>query len=54
MNVEQLVHKGGMPRDLGVEFEEFSPERVVATMPVEGRHLQPIGFLHGGVSVILA
>jgi 1,4-dihydroxy-2-naphthoyl-CoA hydrolase len=54
LNVGQLVHKGGMPRDLGVEFEELSPERVVATMPVDGRHLQPLGFLHGGVSVTLA
>jgi 1,4-dihydroxy-2-naphthoyl-CoA hydrolase len=54
MNVDQLVRKDGMPRDLGVEFEELSPERVVATMPVEDRHLQPMGFLHGGVSVTLA
>ena len=49
-----MVRKSGMPRDLGVEFEELSPERVVATMPVDGRHLQPMGFLHGGVSVTLA
>lgn len=54
LNVDQLVHKSGMPRDLGVEFEELSPERVVAIMPVDGRHLQPLGFLHGGVSVTLA
>lgn len=54
LNVDELLHKGGMPRDLGVEFEELSPERVVATMLVDERHLQPLGFLHGGVSVVLA
>ena len=54
LNIDELVHKSGMPRDLGVEFQELSPERVVATMPVDDRHLQPLGFLHGGVSVVLA
>lgn len=54
LNIDELVHKGGMPRDLGVEFEELLPERVVATMPIDERHLQPLGFLHGGVSVVLA
>ena len=37
-----------------MEFVELGPGRVVATMPVDGRHLQPLGFLHGGVSVVLA
>ncbi len=52
--LESLLNKGGMPKDLGVEFVELRPERVVATMPVDGRHLQPFGYLHGGVSVVLA
>ena len=43
-----------MPKDLGVEFVELAPERVVATMPIDARHLQPLGFLHGGVSATLA
>ena len=43
-----------MPRDLGVEFVDLSPIRVVATMPVDDRHLQPLGVLHGGASVTLA
>lgn len=54
LNIEELVRKSGMPRDLGVEFEELSLGRVVASMPVDERHLQPLGFLHGGVSVVLA
>jgi uncharacterized protein (TIGR00369 family) len=41
-------------KDLGIEFAELEPERVVATMPVDGRHVQPLGFLHGGISVTLA
>lgn len=54
IDVSALVEKDGMPKDLGVEFSELDPERVVATMPVDGRHLMPLGFLHGGVSVVLA
>jgi 1,4-dihydroxy-2-naphthoyl-CoA hydrolase len=49
-----LLEKEGMPRDLGVEFMEVEGDRVVATMPVDERHLQPLGYLHGGVSVTLA
>lgn len=52
--LEILKSAGGVSRDLGVEFVELTPERVVATMPVDGRHHQPLGYLHGGVSVVLA
>jgi len=51
---EVMRSAGGVTRDLGVEFVELSPERVVATMPVDERHHQPFGYLHGGVSVVLA
>ena len=54
LDVDQLVDKHGMPRDLGVEFQRLLPDRVVATMPVDHRHLQPLGVLHGGVSLTLA
>ena len=53
-DMEKAVQKKGMPKDLGVEYTELTPERVVATMPVDERHLQPFGYLHGGVSVVLA
>ncbi len=33
---------------------ELTPERVVATMPVDDRTRQPFGILHGGASVALA
>ena len=44
---------GGLNEKLGVEILEFSAERVVGTMPVEG-NTQPYGLLHGGASVVLA
>jgi 1,4-dihydroxy-2-naphthoyl-CoA hydrolase len=43
---------GELNERLGVVFVEASPERVVATMPVEGNR-QPYGLLHGGASVAL-
>ena len=49
-----LLDRGGVTKDLGVEFVELEPGRVVATMPIDRRHLQPFGYLHGGVSVVLA
>lgn len=52
--LESLLNDDRVTRDLGVEFVELGPERMVATMPVDERHLQPFGYLHGGVSVVLA
>jgi 1,4-dihydroxy-2-naphthoyl-CoA hydrolase len=52
--LERLLDKGDVAKDLGVEFVELNPDRVVATMPIDERHLQPFGYLHGGVSVVLA
>jgi uncharacterized protein (TIGR00369 family) len=37
---------------MGIEFTEFSVERSVATMPVEG-NTQPVGLVHGGAYVVL-
>jgi 1,4-dihydroxy-2-naphthoyl-CoA hydrolase len=39
---------------LGITLVETTPERVVATMPVDERTHQPFGLLHGGASVALA
>lgn len=44
----------GLAATLGIAFVELTPERVVATMPVEPRTHQPFGLLHGGASVALA
>jgi uncharacterized protein (TIGR00369 family) len=40
---------GGLPGYLGVEFTEFEPGRLVATMEVRKELLTPFGTLHGGV-----
>jgi len=39
---------------LGIDYEEVTAERVVATMPVGPRVHQPLGYLHGGASIVLA
>jgi uncharacterized protein (TIGR00369 family) len=48
-----LENMGALNEKMGVQIVEASPERVVATMPVEG-NTQPYGLLHGGASVVLA
>lgn len=44
---------GALDKKMGIEIIEASPERLIATMPVEG-NTQPIGLLHGGANVVLA
>ena len=43
---------GELADKMGIEFVEFSLERAVATMPVEGNR-QPAELLHGGAYVVL-
>lgn len=43
---------GALAEKMGMEFTEFSLERCVATMPVEG-NTQPVGLMHGGAYVVL-
>jgi uncharacterized protein (TIGR00369 family) len=38
---------------MGIVVKEAAPERIVATMPVNG-NTQPYGLLHGGASCVLA
>ncbi len=57
---EELVEKlNEMDKDtalsaLGIKLTEATRDRVVATMPITSHHHQPMGYLHGGVSVLLA
>ena len=44
----------GLADAIGIEFVELTPNRVVATMPVNERTRQPYGILHGGASLALA
>src|SRR5260370_32715792 len=57
---EELVAKlNDMNKDtalsvLGIKLTETTRDRVVATMPITSHHHQSMGYLHGGVSVLLA
>lgn len=51
--MQELVQTG-LTKLLGIEFTELTPQRVVATMPITTNHHQPLGYLHGGASVVLA
>jgi 1,4-dihydroxy-2-naphthoyl-CoA hydrolase len=54
IDLDSLKEKEGLLKDLGIEYVETVPERVVMTMPVDLRHHQPLGYLHGGANVVLA
>ncbi|HCD3017116.1 PaaI family thioesterase [Corynebacterium striatum] len=47
------IQLGELDKKMGVEVVEQSPEKVVATMPVEG-NTQSFGLLHGGAMACLA
>jgi 1,4-dihydroxy-2-naphthoyl-CoA hydrolase len=48
-----LRQAGTLHERMGIAITEATPERLVATMPVEG-NVQPFGLLHGGASCVLA
>lgn len=54
IDLDSLKKKESLVKDLGIEYAETEPDRVVMKMPVDQRHVQPMGFLHGGASVVLA
>jgi len=47
-------HEGTLPGLLGIRLEEVAADFARASMPVDDRHIQPAGILHGGASVVLA
>jgi 1,4-dihydroxy-2-naphthoyl-CoA hydrolase len=53
VQIPGAVVQGTLQDSMGIVITEASPERVTATMPVEG-NLQPYGLLHGGASCVLA
>ncbi|KRG15216.1 hotdog fold thioesterase [Lederbergia galactosidilytica] len=48
------MEKQTMIENLGIHFLEVGKGKIVATMPVDERTIQPFGYLHGGASVALA
>lgn len=53
MDLDELFSAGELGARMGVDVLEAAPDRVVATMAVEGNR-QPYGLLHGGASAVLA
>jgi uncharacterized protein (TIGR00369 family) len=54
IDLDSLKEKESLVKNLGIEYVQTEPDKVVMTMPVDERHVQPMGFLHGGASVVLA
>lgn len=38
---------------LDIKLEQISKEKVVLTMMVDDKHLQPFGIMHGGINAVL-
>lgn len=56
VSVESLtaIHVGTTVEHLGIEFLEVGDDFIRARAPVDARTRQPMGILHGGISVVLA
>jgi len=48
------IHVGTTVAHLGIEFLEVGDDFIRARVPIDSRTRQPVGILHGGVSVVLA
>lgn len=49
-------HEGldGLHETLGIEIDEIQDDSVTVSMEVSEEHHQPAGYMHGGVSLVLA
>lgn len=47
-------NEGSLADVLGIVFTEVGNGFLIARMPVDARHLQPYGIMHGGASCVLA
>ena len=56
VSVQRLneIHVGTTVAHLGIEFVEVGDDFLSARAPVDARTRQPVGILHGGISVLLA
>ena len=56
ISVEKLtaIHVNTTVAHLGIEFLEVGDDFIRARAPVDARTRQPLGILHGGISVLLA
>jgi 1,4-dihydroxy-2-naphthoyl-CoA hydrolase len=56
MTIEEInkICKNTFVDFMNIEFLDFGENYVLARMPIESNKLQPMGLLHGGVSLALA
>ncbi len=54
IDILHRIHVDTAPQHLGLEFVEVGDDFIRARLPVDARTRQPLGILHGGVSVVLA
>ena len=56
VKLEHIANRGAktLVDHLGIQFTEVGPDYLKATMPVDDRHRQIMGVLHGGASAALA
>ena len=56
MTIEELneICKGSLIELLGIKFTAFDAESITGTIELNSAHLQPAGFVHGGVYISLA
>lgn len=54
--VDRLIqtNQTGLHHTLGIQFQTVTRQVLTATMPVNSRTVQPMGYLHGGASVAMA
>jgi uncharacterized protein (TIGR00369 family) len=52
LRLAQETTRGTLMEKLGLRFLEAGPDRIVASMPVDG-NTQPYGMLHGGATAAL-
>ncbi|MFN1835169.1 hotdog fold thioesterase [Balneola sp. MJW-20] len=48
------IERKHMGHALDIQFQHIGMDKIVASMPVNNRTIQPFGILHGGASVVLA
>ena len=54
VDILRAIHGDTVVALLGIEFLEVGDDFIRARVPVDSRTRQPMGILHGGVSVVLA
>ncbi len=50
----QLLHRNTAHETLGIELVEIDDDHITLTMPITNAARQPMGMLHGGISMVLA